>query len=197
MPVAIIIALVIALAAGIGFFAMKGEEAEAPNTDGEAITREMEDGKSEDKMMMDDDDHSDHDHEDGDDHGHDDDAMMEDKKSDAMMEEETPAAPSASAGGTYNDGDYTVTASYFTPKRQEHTMDITLTVKDDTVTEASITYDGGAPASPHHTRFDGGYRGEVVGKKLDDIALSRVGGASLTTNSFNEGLAELKAEAKA
>ena len=36
----------------------------------------------------------------------------------------------------------------------------------------------------------------VVGKKLETISLSRVGGASLTTNAFNEALAEVKTKAQ-
>ncbi len=39
------------------------------------------------------------------------------------------------------------------------------------------------------------YESQVIGKKLDAIKLSRVGGASLTTGGFNDALAKVKSVA--
>ena len=44
---------------------------------------------------------------------------------------------------------------------------------------------------PLQERFDAVYKTEVVGKKLTDINLSRVGGASLTSKAFNEAVADI------
>lgn len=87
---------------------------------------------------------------------------------------------------------------YLTPARTNHTIDVTLTLAGDVVTDASIIYDDGAGFSnPHQERFDGAYKAQVVGKRLDEINLSRVGGASVTSRSFNEVIAEIEAQISA
>lgn len=89
---------------------------------------------------------------------------------------------------------FSATASYFTPKRTEHEMLVTLTLKDRVVVSADVTYDGGAAVTPSHSAFHATYEAEVIGKSLNEISLSRVGGASLTSDAFNEAVAEIRAE---
>jgi hypothetical protein len=95
----------------------------------------------------------------------------------------------------FRNGAYTTEASYFTPARTRHDMDITLTVADGVVTDASITYDGGAPETGHHRRFDSAYRDAVIGVPLDEVSLARVGGASLTSEAFNEAVDTIQQQA--
>lgn len=102
---------------------------------------------------------------------------------------DTPTSP-------YADGSFTARTSYFTPRRVEHVMDITLTVENGIVVDASILWDGSvAPKTPSHAGFDTTYKAQVVGKSLDSIALSRVGGASLTSESFNVAVEDIKDQA--
>ena len=108
--------------------------------------------------------------------------------------ETTP--PAAADSDIYKDGNFTANASYTDPGRKEHDIAVTLTIADDIITAASVLYNGGAANTPNHTRFENGYKQEVVGKSLDSISLSRVGGASLTTEAFNDAVATIKAEAK-
>src|SRR3989344_1271792 len=76
-----------------------------------------------------------------------------------------------------------------TPARTTLEIDVTLTVEGGIVTDANVVYDNGEGFSnPNQERFDGAYKAEVIGKPLNDISLSRVGGASLTSNAFNEAL---------
>lgn len=91
---------------------------------------------------------------------------------------------------------YTENVSYLTPARTEHKMAVTLSVADGVVTDASVTYDGKSTgfSSPHHERFNAAYKTEVVGKKLSEVSLSRVGGASLTSKAFNDAVAKIVAE---
>lgn len=92
---------------------------------------------------------------------------------------------------------YTKTVSYLTPARTTHEMDVQLTLENSIVTAATITYDGGAGYSnPHQERFDAAYTTQVIGKRIEDISLSRVGGASLTSAAFNEAVAEIRTEAR-
>ena len=90
---------------------------------------------------------------------------------------------------------YTGTGTYLTPARTSHEIEVTLTVEEGIVTAADVVYDGGAGFSnPNQERFDGAFEAQVVGKSLENISLSRVGGASLTTEAFNQAVAAIKAQ---
>ncbi len=105
----------------------------------------------------------------------------------------TPAAPATA----YTDGAHTANITYRAPENSNHTMAVTLTLKGDIVTASSITYGGDkvGESSKYQNRFMSAYQSQVIGKKLDAIKLSRVGGASLTTNGFNDAVAKIKASA--
>jgi len=89
---------------------------------------------------------------------------------------------------------YVAEASYFTPRRTEHDMTITLELEGTTVVDANVTYDGGAPTTPQHSSFDAAYATEVIGVDINELELSRTGGASLTSNAFNEAVAAIRAQ---
>jgi hypothetical protein len=90
---------------------------------------------------------------------------------------------------------YTENVTYLTPARTEHKMAVTLKVANGIVTEADVVYDGKAGFSnPSQERFDGAFAGEVIGKPLAEISLSRVGGASLSSAAFNEAVAKIVAQ---
>ncbi len=105
----------------------------------------------------------------------------------------TPATPAT----TYADGAKTVNTTYVAPGNANHTMAVTLTLKGDVVTASSITFGGDKveESSKYQNRFMSAYQSQVIGKKLDAIKLSRVGGASLTTGGFNDAIAKVKAAA--
>lgn len=95
----------------------------------------------------------------------------------------------------YDNGSYTAAAFYFTPARVRHDMDITLTITNDVVTNASVAYDGGPAKTSTLERFDGAYKAAVIGVPLDELSLSRVGGASLTSSAFNDAVVEIRQQA--
>lgn len=97
--------------------------------------------------------------------------------------------------GAYRDGTYTANAEYYTPKRQKHVISVTLSLRDDVVADVAVQYDGAKAKTPSHTRFDGAYEALVLGVEMDDLDLSRVGGASLTTTAFNEALGDITSDA--
>lgn len=112
-----------------------------------------------------------------------------------VIEDARPSDPDLTA---FADGTYTTQTSYFTPRRTEHTMDITLTLENDIVVATEILWDGvTTPKTPSHSGFDAAYEAEVVGQPLNEIFLSRVGGASLTSESFNEAVETIEIEASA
>ena len=87
---------------------------------------------------------------------------------------------------------YTTEETYFVSNKK-YTIDVTLDVKDGTVTNSDVIYGNKETGYQHplQERFDGAYKTQVVGKKLDNISLSRVGGASLTSKAFNEAVANI------
>lgn len=90
--------------------------------------------------------------------------------------------------------EHSVDVSYLTPSRTSHDMTVSLTITDGVVTDAGIMYDkGDGFSNPHQERFDGAYRSLVLGKPLNEISLSRVGGASLTSEAFNEAVQQISA----
>lgn len=107
----------------------------------------------------------------------------------------TPPAAGSDVAAAIN-GTYSANTTYLTPARTSHNLTVALTVANDVVTDATVTYDDGGFSNQHQERFDGAYKAEVVGKRLDSISLSRIGGASLTTESFNEAVKQIIAQAQ-
>ena len=104
-----------------------------------------------------------------------------------------PAVPAQTS--VYRDGTYTANAEYYTPKRRKHVISVTLSLRDDVITAADVRYDDAEARTPSHTRFDGAYESLVLGVEMDELDLSRVGGASLTTTAFNEALGDITSDA--
>ena len=96
----------------------------------------------------------------------------------------------------YKNGEHSTRVTYFTPMRTEYLLDISLTLTNDIVTDADIAYSQGAEVDPNAQKFEAAYKSQIIGKDIDSLNLSRVGGASLTTGAFNEALVAIKADAK-
>jgi uncharacterized protein with FMN-binding domain len=106
----------------------------------------------------------------------------------------TPTANSSSS--SYKDGTYTASGSYRTPETVE-TINVTLTVKDNVVSDASIQQSPQDRESvEYQAAFKENYKSYVVGKKISDIQLSRVSGSSLTSSGFNTALEQIKTQAQ-
>ena len=108
-----------------------------------------------------------------------------------------PTTSSTATLGSYKDGVYTVVGNYTSPGGPEH-IDVNLTLKDGVVTAAEVTPQATLPMSQ---RFQGlfvsGYKEYVIGKKIDEISITKVSGSSLTPKGFADALAKIKAQAKA
>lgn len=97
---------------------------------------------------------------------------------------------------TFKDGTYTKTGSYTSPAGKE-TVTIAITIKDDVVTNATFTGNATNPGSvKNQTKFSEGYSAQVVGKPIEDIALTVVNGSSLTPKGFMDALAQIQTEAR-
>jgi uncharacterized protein with FMN-binding domain len=96
----------------------------------------------------------------------------------------------------YKNGTYKAGVAYMNPNHAEYKLDVTLTLANNVVTDATAVGSQGAEIDPNAQRFMDSYKAEVVGKNINSLNLSRVGGASLTTNAFNQALVAIEAQAK-
>lgn len=107
----------------------------------------------------------------------------------------------SSASGTYKDGQYSTTTTYGVPHGYTNSITVNLTVKDGVVTAVVLTNsfesrdrESGMYIDKFRKRD---FPGSVVGKSLSDLAVSYVGGASLTSLAFNDALDTIRSDAKA
>jgi hypothetical protein len=86
---------------------------------------------------------------------------------------------------------FTDTVSYKTLSGKEETIHVTVTLSNDTISNIKFTHD--IPMSMTSSRYLDDFEASLdtpslIGKKIGDISLSRIGGASLTTNAFMQAL---------
>lgn len=102
----------------------------------------------------------------------------------------------ASSGSVYQDGTYSADGTYVSPNGTE-TVGVELTLASGKVTAVNITQH---PSNPNTRKFQGefagGIAGQIVGKNIDELNVSKVAGSSLTSGGFNQALEKIKAEAQ-
>ncbi|CAN7434256.1 FMN-binding protein [Arthrobacter sp. LjRoot14] len=114
----------------------------------------------------------------------------------------TGSAPVAGTGGSspgasgYKDGTYSADGNYVSPNGTE-TVGVELTLSGGTVSGVNITQH---PSNPNTRKFQGEFAGgiaaQIVGKKLDELNVSKVAGSSLTSGGFNQAVEKIKSEAQ-
>ncbi len=96
----------------------------------------------------------------------------------------------------YQDGTYSTTVNYEIPYGYVEPMEVTLKIEDNTVIDVQAAFEVVNPVSEDYQQSFLRYVSrEVVGRKVDNVSLSRMTGASLTNQAFDAALAEIKAEA--
>lgn len=112
-----------------------------------------------------------------------------------VMQETVTASSSPTIMASYKDGTYDATGSYVSPAGPEE-IDVKLTIKDNVVTDATVTAKATAPKSKFmQDAFVGGFKEFVIGKNISEIHLSKVSGSSLTPQGFNDALEKIKTQA--
>jgi uncharacterized protein with FMN-binding domain len=113
----------------------------------------------------------------------------------APAAEAAPPAPGSAGTGSYRDGTYSADGNYKSPNGTE-TVGVELTLAGGTVSDVKITTH---PSNPNTRKFQGEFAGgiqaQVVGKKLDELQVSKVAGSSLTSGGFNQAVAKIKSQA--
>ncbi len=96
----------------------------------------------------------------------------------------------------YKDGTYEATGNYTSPAQKEE-INVSLTLKDGIVTAATFEGKGvNEVTKKMQGKFKEGFSEEVVGKSLDEIALTVVNGSSLTPKGFMDAVEKVKVEAQ-
>lgn len=116
------------------------------------------------------------------------------------QQSQTTTGQTDSSGDTstvsYTDGTYTASSDYNVPRSFEN-IKVTLTVADNVVTDSQIVNsEGDRESAEWQDKFTSVYKSQVVGKKLSDINLSYVAGASDTAGGFNDALEQIKDQAQ-
>lgn len=107
------------------------------------------------------------------------------------------AAETADSTSSYKDGTYTATGSYQTPGGRE-SIDVTVTLSGGTITDATVKQNAiSGEAEEYQGKFVSGYKSQVVGKKINEVSLTRVAGSSLTPNGFNDAIDDIESQAQA
>jgi len=96
----------------------------------------------------------------------------------------------------YADGRYSAKASYVTPEGIE-SIGLIVTIRSGVISSAEATASGNSDhAQEHQGDFIAGFKPLVEGKNVDEVRLSRVSGASLTSRAFNDALDRIREDAK-
>ncbi len=108
----------------------------------------------------------------------------------------TTTATSASSS-SYKDGQYSANTTYYVP-HGTNTLSATVTIANGSVTAVKVSHDYSDNESGMYIdSFENAIQSAVVGKPISGLSLSRIGGASLTTQAFDDVLATIESNAKA
>ncbi|WP_235928930.1 FMN-binding protein [Marisediminicola senii] len=110
-------------------------------------------------------------------------------------------ADAATGGSTasepYADGDYTATGEYQTPGGTE-SIEVEVTLAGDAIDTVTVTGNAtDSTAQRYQGEFIDGIAAEVEGVDIDELAVDKVAGSSLTSDGFNAAIEQIKADALA
>lgn len=105
---------------------------------------------------------------------------------------------SASASSTsYKDGTYTTTISYTVPHGYSNSVTASITISNGVVTATDVDNDYSDNESGMYIdSFNAAIKSAIVGQSIDGLSPSRIGGASLTTQAFDDALTTIRSNAK-
>ena len=95
----------------------------------------------------------------------------------------------------HNNGTYKTMVKYEVPYGYVEPMYVSLTIESGVITGAEVSFEVENPVSADYQEvFKRYYKEEIVGQLVEEVSLSRMGGASLTNNAFDSAVARIKAE---
>lgn len=107
------------------------------------------------------------------------------------------ATTSSSGATTYKDGTYTANVTYYVP-HGSNSLTAKVTVAGNKITAVTVNDDYSDNESAMYVdSFESAIKSAVVGHDLGSLSLSRIGGATLTTQAFDDALTTIRNDAKA
>lgn len=107
-----------------------------------------------------------------------------------------PAVSNTANESAYQDGTYSNTVSYYVPKGSND-LTAKVTVTGGTVTAVSVDHKYSDHQSGMYIdSFDSTLQDAVVGKSIEGLSLGRIGGATLTTQAFDDAITAIRDDAK-
>lgn len=108
----------------------------------------------------------------------------------------TPRADSRAHEQNYRDGIYRVTADYEIPYGYIEPMEVRIVLIDNRISSIAVRFDTiDLTSQAYQSSFANLYKTRVVGRNIDAVDVTRLGGASLTTDAFNFALEKIKQDA--
>ena len=87
---------------------------------------------------------------------------------------------------------YETEVSYEVPENSE-SLKVRFTLKDDIITDVSADFSmSDGKSRRYQQNFKDSFEPLVIGQSIKNLSLSRVGGASLTTEAFNQAIQNIK-----
>ncbi|MGB3909167.1 MAG: hypothetical protein WBL06_01690 [Pseudolysinimonas sp.] len=109
--------------------------------------------------------------------------------------DESGATVDSETSAEYADGTYTAEGDYVSPAGPSK-VSVEITLAGDIVTGVTVTPEStDSTARGFQTQFADGIGAVVEGEDIDTLAVSRVGGSSLTSGGFKDAIEKIKAEA--
>jgi hypothetical protein len=102
----------------------------------------------------------------------------------------------AQESANYADGEFTASGSYRSPDGTDD-IQVSVTLESGIIKSVSVeTKPKSTTGNTFQTLFKEGISGQVVGKSIDDVEVSKVNGSSLTGTGFNQAINKIKQEAR-
>ena len=106
-------------------------------------------------------------------------------------------ATTSTSSSTYIDGTYAASINYAAPHGHTNVVKASVTINSDAITAVTLTHEyDDRESKTYLDSFDQAITAAVVGKSIADLELSRIGGASLTTQAFEDALTTIRSNAK-
>jgi uncharacterized protein YxeA len=104
--------------------------------------------------------------------------------------------PEEKSMSSYKNGEFQTIGNYTSPGGPEE-IDVIITLTDGVISDAEVISKATRDMSKKmQADFIANYKPLVIGRKIDEVSLTKVSGSSLTPKGFNEALEEIKIQAK-
>lgn len=112
-------------------------------------------------------------------------------------ETSSSATSDGSSAASFKDGVYEATGEYSNPGGQSK-VKVEVTLADGTISVVKVTPEAtNGTSKGFQQKFASGIAPAAVGKKIDELDISKVSGSSLTSIGFNQAIDQIKADATA